>query len=204
VAADAHTIAVTATDGAELYTPLAAEDYENAQLLVKARSDAARLLPILREAAAADPRVIATAQLVRDDFVRRTRPARLVSTIVAVVGSMTLLLACLGIFGVVSYSVAARRKEIGIHMALGAPRLAVLRLMTQRVLMPVVLGTAVGLAAAAPAGMVLSGEPLYLTPLEPGAYVFALFALITTASAAGVWPALHGLRADPVRALRHD
>jgi putative ABC transport system permease protein len=204
VAADAHTIVVTATDVAEMYAPLAAEDYENAQLLVRARTEAALLLPLLRDAAAADPRVIATAQLVRDDFARRTRPARLVSTIIAGVGSMTLLLSCLGIFGVVSYSVAARRKEIGIHLALGAPRLAVLRLMTRRVLIPVVLGTAFGLVAAAPAGMVLSGEPLYLSPLEPGAYAVALGALLITSTVAAIWPALRSLRADPVRALHHQ
>jgi ABC-type antimicrobial peptide transport system permease subunit len=158
----------------------------------------------VREAAADDSRVIATPQLVRDDFVRRTRPVRLVSTIIAGVGSATLLLACLGIFGVVSYSVAARRKEIGIHLALGAPRTSVFRLMTRRVLTPVVVGTILGVMAAVPAGMMLSGEPLYLSPLDPGVYLFALVALLTTSSLAAWWPAMRSLRLDPIHALRHD
>jgi predicted permease len=204
VAADAHTIAPTATDVAEVYTPLGA-DYGDAQLLIKARSDAARVAPIVREAAAtADPRVIATTQLVRDDFVRVTRPLRLVSMIVSGVGAATLSLACLGIFGVISYSVAARRKEIGIHLALGAPQTSVLRLITRRVLSPVALGIAAGIVAAAPAGVVLSKEPLYLSPLDPGAYLFAAFALLTSSIAAAVWPAIRSLRLDPLRALRHD
>lgn len=204
IAGDAHTIVVTATDVAELYAPLSSTDYGHATLIARARTEASRLLPVLREAAGLDPRVIPATRLMRDDFVRRTRPPRIASAIVGAIGALTLLLACLGIFGVVSYGVALRRKEIGIHLALGARRASVLRLMTRHVLTPLSIGMALGVLTAAPAGMVLSSEPFYLSPFDPGIYAAALVVFATAAGTAAMLPALRVLGTDPIRALRHD
>ena len=204
VAADAHTIQVSATNVAELYTPLSIQDFSLAYLVVRARGDVGRLPPVLREAASLDPRVIPSTRLMRDDFDRHMRAPRIASAVSGAIGALTLVLACLGIFGVVSYGVALRMKEIAIHVALGAKRAAVVRLIVRQVLAPVMLGMACGLAAAIPAGIALSGEPFYVQRIDPVAYSTALGLFALAAASAAAMPALRALEDDPIRALRHD
>jgi putative ABC transport system permease protein len=204
IAADAHTIEVSATNAAELYRPLSLDDFSLVYLVARARADVIRLPPILREAAELDPRVIPTTRLMRDDFDHRMRAPRVASAISAGIGGITLVLACLGIFGVVSYSVVLRTKEIGIHIALGARRSAVVRLIVRHVLSPVTVGIALGLAAAIPAGFALSGEPFYVQRVDPIAYSIALGVFASAAAAAAAIPALRVLKHDPIRSLRHD
>jgi putative ABC transport system permease protein len=204
IAADAHTIQVSATNVAELYRPLSLNDFSLVFLVVRARGDVTRLPPILREAAALDPRVIPSTRLMRDDFDHRMRGPRIASAISAGIGALTLLLACLGIFGVVSYGVALRTKEIGIHMALGARRSAIMRLILGQVLAPVASGMACGLLLAIPAGIALSGEPFYVQRVDPTAYALALGVFALAATLAACLPTFRVLKNDPIRSLRHD
>ena len=204
VAADAHTIKINATDVAEIYRPLKREDFNLVFLVARSRSDAARLIPILREAAEQDPRVIASVRLMRDDFARRVRGSWVAGAVAGGIGFLTLLLTCLGIFGVVSYGVALRIKEIGIRMALGAERRALLLVILRQVMSPVAAGMIVGLAAAAPAAMALSGQPFYLRPGDPVAFVAALAIFSGAGLAAALWPAVRALRGNPIEALRHQ
>jgi predicted permease len=205
VAGDAHTIIVNATDVSELYSPLLPADYAgNAVLLVRSLADPATLLPALRQAGAGDPRVIATATLLRDDFNRRTAPQEFASTVLGGISSLTLAMACLGIFGVVSFSVALRTKEFGIHIALGAPRPAIVRLLAGHVFVPMTIGIALGLVAAAGAGVGLAGEPLYLESADAGVYAASLTVFLLAGGLAAMLPGLRLLRSDPLRALRHE
>ncbi len=204
IAADAHSINVNATDAAELYRPLAPVDFSQVYLVARARSNADRLPPILREAASLDPRVIPTAHAMHEDFDRRTRGPRLASAISAGIGVLTLALACLGIFGVISYGVALRTKEIGIRVALGAKQWALLRVILRQVMTPVGCGIVAGLAAAIPAGRALAGKPFYLQNVDPVVFVAALAIFLTAGMLAALWPALATLKADPVRSLRHE
>ena len=142
VAADAHSIKVGANDVAELYRPLTIEDFAEVELVARARTDADRLPPILREAATLDPRIIPTARAMHEDFDRHMQGPRMASAIAAGIGVLTLALACLGIFGVVSYGVSLRTKEIGIRVALGAQHPALLRAIVRQVLTPVAVGVA--------------------------------------------------------------
>jgi predicted permease len=204
VAADAHTIKVVATNVAELYRPLRESDFSLVYLVARGRSDPARLLPVLREAARLDPRVIPAVRLMRDDFDRRVRGSRLAGTVASGIGAATLLLACLGIFGVVSYGVALRTKEIGIRTALGADRGRLLRAILRQVLWPVAAGMMVGVGAAIPIGLALSGDPFYLSPGDPVAFVAALSLFVMAAFVAAVWPAARAIRGNPLDALRHS
>jgi predicted permease len=204
VAGDAHSIKVEANDVAELYLPLTLEDFSFVYLVARARTDADRLPPVLREAATLDPRVIPTARAMHEDFERRMRGPRLASMIAAGIGMLTLALACLGIFGVVSYGVALRTREIGIRVALGARQPALLRSIVRQVLTPVVIGVAIGLILAIPTGLALRGEPFYLQHADPIAFLSALVVFIGAGALAALWPASLVLRRNPVDALRHS
>jgi predicted permease len=204
VAADAHSIKIEANDVAELYRPLKARDFSYVELVARARTDADRLPPVLREAASLDPRVIPTAHAMHEDFDRRMAGPRMASTIAAGIGALTLALACLGIFGVVSYGVALRTKEIGIRVALGARQPALLRSIVRQVLTPVVIGVAIGLVLAIPTGLALRGEPFYLQHADPIAFLSALVVFVGAGALAALWPAYLVLRHHPVDALRHS
>jgi predicted permease len=204
VAADAHTIKVDANDVAELYRPLTAADFSYVELVARARTDADRLPPILREAAMLDARVIPSARAMHEDFDRRMQGPRIASAIAASIGVLTLALACLGIFGVVSYGVALRTKEIGIRVALGARHPALLRSIVRQVLKPVGIGALIGLALAVPTGLALRSEPFYLENADPVAFGTALLIFGAAIAAAALWPAVNVLRGNPVEALRHS
>ena len=204
VAGDAHSIKVEANDVTELYRPLAPKDFSEVFLVARARVDADRLPPILREAATLDPRVIPTARAMHEDFDRRMQGPRMASAIAAGIGVLTLALACLGIFGVVSYGVALRTKEIGIRVALGARQPVLLRTIVRQVLTPVGIGVMIGLILAIPTGMALGGEPFYLEGADPMAFVAALAVFAAAGAVAALWPAYLVLRRNPVEALRHS
>ena len=204
VASDAHSIKVEANNVAELYTPLRPADFSEVFLVARARGDVDRLPPLLREAATLDPRVIPTAHAMREDFDRRMQGPRLTSAIASGIGLLTLALACLGIFGVVSYGVALRTKEIGIRVALGAQQPALLRAIVRQVLTPVGVGVVIGLGLAIPAGLALGSDPFYLDSIDPVAIAASLAVFGAAGAVAALWPAFQVLRRNPVEALRHS
>ena len=204
VAGNASSIRPGAAGVAELYRPLAPEDYGRAQLLARARTDPRRLLPVLREAAQANSQISAGVRLMKDDFERRVSGTRIASGVAGSIGVLTLLLACIGIFGVVSYGASLRTKEIGIHLALGATRRVILQLLMRRALFPVLFGMVAGTVAAVPMGFALAQSPLQLAAADPVSYAGALVILAAAGSVAALTPALRALGADPVRALRHE
>jgi macrolide transport system ATP-binding/permease protein len=204
VSGDASSIRPGAAGVAEIYRPLAPDDYSRALLLARARTDPKRLLPVLREAAQANAQVPFGVRLLKDDFDRRVSSSRIASGVAGSVGLLTLLLACIGIFGVVSYGASLRTKEIGIHLALGAGRGSILQLIMRGVLFPVSFGMAAGTIAAVPIGFALAQSPLQLAAADPLSYAGALVVLAAVGGAAALLPALRALGADPIRALRHE
>jgi predicted permease len=131
---------------------------------------------------------------------------RMVSTLSAFFGGLATLLASIGLYGVMSYMVTRRTREIGLRMALGASRGAVLRLVLAEVLLVVGAGIAVALAATIPlARIARSSEILYgVKPNDPTVLAGATLLLLVVAIVAGYVPAARATRVDPVTALRHD
>ena len=203
VTGDAHSIRVEAANSSELYRPLLPDDPVQTVLIVRARGDATTLPPVLREAAVIDSRIIPGIELLRDSFQRRVLGTRVASGIALGTGLLTLAIACLGIFGVVSYGAMLRVKEFGIHLALGAQRGAVIRLVVRQVIWPVVIGMTLGVAAAGPIGMALTSGPIQLEHADPAAYSGALLLFIMSALIAALLPALRVIKSDPIQALRH-
>src|SRR5262245_53815955 len=115
-----------------------------------------------------------------------------------------LLLACVGLYGVMSYAAARRTSEIGVRMALGAQRSDVVWLMMREVSLLVALGVGVGLAAAMATTRLVSALLFDLTPNDPTTIALATLLMIGVAALAGYLPARRAAQVDPLVALRHE
>ena len=113
-------------------------------------------------------------------------------------------MASVGLFGLMSYSVARRTNEIGIRMALGAQRRDVLRLVMRESMMLVVAGVAIGLGGAIAASRLISNQLFGLAPTDPTAIAGAMIVMMFVSALAGYVPARRASRIDPLVALRYE
>jgi putative ABC transport system permease protein len=124
--------------------------------------------------------------------------------LIAGFAASALLLSCLGIYGVVSWSVTRRRNEIGVRMALGATSGNVQRMVVAQGLRPVLAGLALGIAAALASGRVLSSLLFGVSPRDPWTIGTVVVVLATVAALACYIPARRTTLADPLDALRYE
>jgi len=129
---------------------------------------------------------------------------RMAALLLSVVGVLALLLACVGLYGMVSYAVARRTREMGIRLALGAERKAVVRLVVKSGLVLVAVGGTIGLAAAAGLGVVAERFLIGVAGLDPLTLLAAPVFLVGAAATAAYLPARRASRVDPVEALRSE
>jgi ABC-type antimicrobial peptide transport system permease subunit len=129
---------------------------------------------------------------------------RMMSTLSAAFAVLATILAAVGLYGVLAYTVAQRTREIGLRMALGAAPGRVRRMVLSQVGRMILMGGIVGLAAAYALGRA-AGSLLYeMTGSQPGVLALAAVLLTIVALAAGFFPALRASRIDPMRALRYE
>jgi putative ABC transport system permease protein len=133
-----------------------------------------------------------------------TAVKRLTSVILASFAGMGLVLAMMGIYGVIAYLVAQRTQEIGIRLALGAPRSAVLWLVSSQGLRMALAGVAIGIMGTVVAARSLASLLYGISALDPVTLGSASVALIAIALAACALPARRAARIDPMRALRSE
>ena len=117
---------------------------------------------------------------------------------------LALMLAAIGIYGVLSYAVATRTREFGVRLALGASTRSVLLLVARQGLAWSLAGLAIGIAAAAAAGRVMAGMLYGVTPLDVWTYAAVVSVLLAVALVACGVPALRATRVDPVTSLRAE
>jgi ABC-type antimicrobial peptide transport system permease subunit len=134
----------------------------------------------------------------------RTLSDRLTAKLSSFFGSVALLLACVGLYGILSYNVARRTSEIGVRMALGAQRGTILQLILREALLVTLLGTAVGLGAALAATRILASMLYGITARDPVTLVGASVVLLAVAAFAAAIPAWRASRTDPITALRYE
>jgi predicted permease len=132
------------------------------------------------------------------------RNERLVASLSTVFGTLATLLATIGLYGVMAYTVARRTREIGIRMALGAQQTNVIWIVMREVLILIAAGVVVGLPVSMALGGLVRNQLFGLAPHDPATIVLSTFALVGVASLAGFVPALRASRVDPTRALRFE
>ncbi len=130
--------------------------------------------------------------------------ARFNTLLLTILGGMGLVLAASGIYGVIAYFVSQRTQEIGVRMALGATRSAVVRLVLAQAMRPVVVGTAIGLASSLAASRVLSGQLFGVERFDPLTIAAVTATLIGVALVASAVPARRAADVDPARALQAE
>jgi putative ABC transport system permease protein len=134
----------------------------------------------------------------------RTASQRFNALLVASFAVLAVMLAAVGIYGVMSFVDAQRTQEIGLRMALGATRSGVLALVVGRVSRPVIVGVAIGLSGAFVLTRVLKSMLFGVTASDAVTFTSAALVLGVAALAACLVPAFRAVRIDPIRALHHE
>jgi predicted permease len=187
-----------------VYVPYRQHQQRHMTFAAKTTADPAALIGSVRASLAAlDPDVpiyaVRTQEAQNDMAMGEERLyARLVSSVALV----ALLLSCLGLYGTLAYSVARRTGEIGVRMALGADRARVVRMVLGESLLPVLAGTAVGLAVVLIGSGVVRAMLFGLEPTDPPTIASAALVVLVTALAAAWIPSRRAARVEPMTALR--
>ncbi|MFN0121156.1 MAG: ABC transporter permease, partial [Blastocatellia bacterium] len=164
------------------------------------------LLPAVRQTVAAlDSNIALSNQMAFAEWRRVALfPIRTLGLFSAFFGALALALAMLGIYGVVSYAVTQRTREIGVRLALGAQRRDIFKLIVGRGMVLIGIGIGVGLAAALALTRLLSGVLFGISAADPLTFGVVLLLLAAVALLACYLPAQRATRVDPLAALRHD
>ncbi len=185
-----------------------AADYVPRSLRIAARTAVAEasVVPALRRAVAeADPDLpIYELYFMEEAVSDSLAQPRLVANLLGVFGLLALVLSLSGIYGVLAYSVAGRRREIGVRVALGAGRAQVVRMIVSEGVRPVVLGVVLGLAGAALVTGFLQSLLYGVAPLDPATFVLVPVLLLGAAAVASWLPARRAANVPPTQALQTD
>jgi predicted permease len=189
-----------------IFVPLAQGGRTRAMLFVRTAGDPAALAPAVRNAIRELDRnhTVSEVATLRDRMYDATARDRFATRVLSAFAVTALLLAAIGIYGVLSLAVAQRRRELGIRMALGAERGGVLAMILGQAMSVAAAGGAVGAVGAVLAGRAL-GRMLYgVTPADPLTYVVSGAVLAAAVFAAAILPALRATQVHPMVALRSD
>jgi predicted permease len=189
-----------------LYMPLLQEGGTDANVLVRTKASTALMIPVVREQARAlDPSV---AILESDDVSQLERVSlfaqHIAAALASLLGVLGLLLAALGIYGVISYGVGQRTQEIGIRLALGAQRGDVLRLVLNQGMRPVIVGAVAGILLGFGAARLLTHQLYGVRSDDPMTFAVVTTVLCGVAILACWFPARRATKVDPMIALRHE
>jgi predicted permease len=174
---------------------------------VRVAGDPARIGEAVRRAVAdAEPRLLADSAptVVGEALNRGLSRDRLVAGIATAFGVLALMLASLGLYGVLTYTVGRRTSEIGVRMALGAAPVDVLRLVIGDGLRVTVAGIVLGVICAMAAGRLIEALLFGVAPSDPVVYITAIATLLAVASIASFFPARRASRVEPMTALRAE
>jgi putative ABC transport system permease protein len=206
IVGDVRDVSLGQNPGPMMYVPYAQSPFWGANLMVKTSLGPASVAATIREAVRKIDKDlpltgVAQAPEIIDASAAQSKFRTLLLSLFA---AMALVLAATGIFGVISYSVACRRNEIGIRMALGASRSAILRMILRETLTLTLAGLALGLPCALAASRLIAHLLFAVSTYDPLTLTTVAAALAVVAAAAGYIPARRAMRVDPVIALRYE
>ena len=206
VAGDARVNAMSDDDAVEQYWPAQLDDMPDMVLMLRATGEPSGLPPMAKSISERlDPRLFPEIRqmklLYRDNVQQQVEQ---IAATVSMIGLIAILVAAVGILGLVSFSVSQRMKEIAIRMALGAKKFDVLTAVLRQFLWPVAIGMIAGAGVAAAASKVLRRILFGVSNLDPASYAAALVVLVAIIALAGLLPARRALRLDLAKTLHNE
>jgi putative ABC transport system permease protein len=205
IARDVRSVQLFQIDPALLYVPLQPTNDTQVWLLIRTAGDPSLLIPNVRaEIENVDRGAFPRASTLESDLEQQMLPTQALSTIGSVLGVLGLILASLGLGGIVAYSVASRTREIGIRIAVGATSGDIIRLILNRISILIAVGVTLGIIGAAILSKFLVSLLYGVSPFDPLAFAVASVFLVAVALLAAFIPARRAGRIDPITALRHE
>lgn len=206
VVRDMRNIKLAEVDASYVYLPLnLTRASDTVHYFVRARTDAKALLPSLRQSAAELSRGHQVLVYPFDTAIGYQRlPAQAGGFFSGVLGLLSMLLATVGIYGVVAFSVSQRTREIGIRIALGATARDITTIILGQGMRLVAIGVAAGVAGAVPLAWLLRSIMVGVSPLDPATFIAASSLLAAIALVAMWIPTKRASRLQPLDALRHE
>jgi ABC-type antimicrobial peptide transport system permease subunit len=192
--------------GPQIYLPMGQSPMDTATLVLRTSTDPEALTGAVRSAVREiDPSLpLYRVQPMEDVVAASLADQRFSATLLGVFAALALVLASLGVYGVISYSVAQRSRELGLRMALGARRDGVLRLVVRQGMGLVLVGVGVGLVGAFLASRLLRSMLYEIGAGDPLTYVVVPVVLTLVGLVATLIPALRATRVDPAVALKAE
>jgi predicted permease len=206
VAGDAKLWNLKETMSRTIYYALEQRHIGLRKLCVRAPGDAGALVAAIRhEVRSLDPNMpVFNIKTFADQIDESIRQERLIAMLSSFFGFFALLLAALGLYGVMAHAVARRTREIGVRMALGAQAPAVLWMVMRETLLLVFVGVAIGLPVALGATRLIKGLLFGLGANDPLTIALSVLAMLAVAALAGYLPARRAASIDPMTVLRHE
>jgi ABC-type antimicrobial peptide transport system permease subunit len=189
-----------------MYLPLYQDVQKAVAVLVRTDGDPTPLIASVRnQIRASDPRLpVFNVWTMTEHLQIAVFMMRMAAILLAIFGAVALLLATMGLYGVLAQVVAQRTREVGIRMALGASRSDVLRLVMRQGLTMTLVGLGLGLGLAFGATRLVASQLIGVGPLDPVAFLGTSTLLVAAAIAASYLPARRAATQDPLTALRHE
>jgi predicted permease len=202
---DAQVAHLARTDETYAYLPAGPKEQTRLKLLVhSSRGFTSTANAIRTTVHAADPDLAVDVSRLEDNLEAWRVPSRIVTILAGSLGALGMLLACIGVYGVVSYAVSRRVREIGIRMTLGADAREVKSLILRQAMRPVVIGALIGIAGGAAVSQILNSMLFGISPHDPLAFVIVPIILLSVALVASYIPARRATQVDPMVALRYE
>lgn len=202
VAESARLVALNDGDAVEFYRAAQVNDMPGMSVVVKTAGAPDDLVPMVKAIGQElDPKLLPFVWVMKKEFKRNTQSAENLAMAASLIGTVAVLLACVGIVGLVMYAVSQRAKEIAIRLALGAGKADVLAAVLRQFCWPVGFGLVAGVAGAAGLSRVLRKVLYGVSALDALSYVSAIALLVAIVFVAALWPARRALKIDPMRAL---
>ena len=188
-----------------LYFPAGPQDDQRAYILVRFAGSFAATAKVVRDAVQSLDGEMPVEVTRLEDYLEVWRaPSRIAASLSGALGALALLLASIGVYGMVSYAVSRSVREIGIRIALGADGATIMRLVLRQAMRPVAIGALAGVAGCAAVSWVLSSMLFGLNAYDPIAFTSVPLFLLGVAMLACYLPARRATNVDPMVALRYE